>query len=152
MGMSETMFGLKQCPECGSDKLVPVAAGAKTNFFCEDCVLCWHLERGRVTVVDPQTCPGCELGTTACFERWDISSRPRGGSSVTARQGVISPGESGREGGEGWGDIESELYSSAREASVECFPLGESESERAVEATDPGPAYAVTSAARWSIR
>jgi len=139
--MNETAFGLKQCPECGGDKLIPVTAGEETNFFCEDCVLCWHLEYGRATVVDPQTCPGCELGTTACFERWDISTRP-----------LIGPGESGREGDKGWGDIESELYSSAREASVECFPLGASESETAVQATGSGPGSAVPSVARWSVR
>jgi len=65
--------GLQQCPKCGSKKLIPVHVGARTNFFCEDCVFCWHLESGRVTVVDPQTCPGCELGTTACFELWQLS-------------------------------------------------------------------------------
>ena len=78
--MSEAVFGLKQCPECGSEKLIPVSVKEETNFFCEDCVRCWHVERDRVNVVDPQTCPGCQLGVTACFERWETSSkRPKGG-------------------------------------------------------------------------
>jgi hypothetical protein len=71
--MSEVLLGLKQCPECGGEKLIPVSSGERTNFFCQDCVLCWHLEGGRARVVDPQTCPGCQLGTTACFERWEVS-------------------------------------------------------------------------------
>jgi len=71
--MSEGLIRLMRCPDCDSEKLVPVRAGEKTNFFCEDCVLCWHLEDGQTTVVDPQACPGCQLGTTACFERWKLS-------------------------------------------------------------------------------
>jgi hypothetical protein len=59
--MSDTLVGLKQCPKCGGEKLVPVSAGEATNFFCEDCTFCWHLEGGRTILVDRQTCPGCEL-------------------------------------------------------------------------------------------
>jgi len=62
---------LKQCPECSGPSLIQVRAGSQTNFYCPDCVLCWHLESGRATVVDPQMCLGCQLGTTACFERWE---------------------------------------------------------------------------------
>jgi len=71
--MNETPVALRQCPECDGEKLVPVIAGEKMNFFCEDCVLCWHQEGGQIMVVDPQACPGCQLGTTACFERWGVS-------------------------------------------------------------------------------
>ena len=45
--MSEVLLGLKQCPECGGEKLIPVSSGERTNFFCQDCVLCWHLEVAR---------------------------------------------------------------------------------------------------------
>ena len=70
--MSETLLGpLKQCPECGGEKLIPVATREGTNFFCPDCVFCWHVDHGQAAVVDPQSCSGCQLGTTACFERWD---------------------------------------------------------------------------------
>lgn len=62
--------GLRQCPECFGERLTLVQAGIDTNLFCPDCVLCWHVEPGYVNVVDPWTCAGCELGTTACFERW----------------------------------------------------------------------------------
>ena len=118
--MNETAFALKQCPECGGETLIPVATREGTNFFCQDCVLCWHLERGRVNVVDPQTCPGCQLGTTACFERWEFSHPSSGSSSMMTRQGIMGPGELDQEDNMGWGDIESELYCSAREASVGC--------------------------------
>ena len=75
--MEEAAF--KQCPECGSEKLIPVSVKEETNFFCEDCVLCWHVEHDRANVVDPQTCPGCLLGVTACFERWETSSKRSNG-------------------------------------------------------------------------
>jgi hypothetical protein len=91
---------LKKCPGCDGERLIPVATIEGTNFFCRDCVSCWHLEHGRTYVVDPQDCPGCQLGTTACFERWGIPPK-------------------GHHHGLGWGDIESELYRSAREAC--CF-------------------------------
>jgi len=102
--MTETVFGLTHCPGCDGQKLIPVSVGAATNFFCQDCVSCWHLEHGWAEIVDPETCPGCQLGTTACFERWGVRRRSHHDSL-------------------GWGDIESELYRSAREASVGCFPL-----------------------------
>ena len=127
--MSETVLGLRQCPECGGEKLIPVRAGEKTNFFCEDCVLCWHLEHGRATIVDPQTCPGCELGTTACFERWDVSARVSRGLSTMTRQHVVAPGISSQTDTIGWGDIESELYCSDREACVGCFPFARLQSD-----------------------
>ena len=48
---------------------------------------------------------------------------------------IIDLGESDQGNGDLWADVESELYSSAREASVECFPLDGSEDEALVEAT-----------------
>jgi len=62
--------GLDECPECAGRRLTPVQAGTENNLFCPDCVLCWHAEADHVSVVDPWTCAGCQLGTTACFERW----------------------------------------------------------------------------------
>ena len=64
------LMSLPMCPACGNEKLAPVATIIGTNFFCRDCVGCWHLERGHPRLVDLQSCPGCQLGTTACFERW----------------------------------------------------------------------------------
>jgi len=116
--MSEMMLRLKQCPECGGEKLIPVATREGTNFFCQDCLLCWHLEHGRANVVDPQTCPGCQLGTTACFERWEVFHLP---SWTMTRQGIMGPGKSEHEDNMGWDGIESELSCSAREAGVGCF-------------------------------
>jgi len=115
--MSDAVVGLlEQCPECGGARLIPVSAGEKTNFFCRDCILCWHLERGQASVVDPQTCPGCQLGTTACFERWEVF-HPF--PSRMTRPGIIGSDASGQEDND---DIESELYCSAREAGVGYFP------------------------------
>ncbi len=65
---------LTRCPECDGSALVAVIAGRKMNFFCPDCTLCWHLHGDEVSRVDPWTCPGCALVTTACFERFDLSS------------------------------------------------------------------------------
>ena len=65
---------LEQCPECGGENLIPVFAGQDTNCFCEDCTSCWHREAGQVTRVNPWTCPGCQLWSAACFERFDLSS------------------------------------------------------------------------------
>jgi len=83
MAMDEMLVGLRLCPACGSQKLIPVIAGKEMNFFCEDCVLCWHREGGRTDIVDPQTCPGCQLGTTACFERWGSRALSRGSETVS---------------------------------------------------------------------
>jgi len=58
---------LDQCPGCGSKGLLPISAGEQTNFFCDDCRLCWYVdEHGWVNSVDPQTCPGCRLGKASC--------------------------------------------------------------------------------------
>ena len=117
--MSEAILRLlKQCPECGGEKLIPVATGAGTNFFWQDCVLCWHLEHGRANVVDPQTCSGCQLGTTACFERWEVFHSL---SSTMTRQRIMDSGETDHGDNMRWDDIESELSCSAREAGVGCF-------------------------------
>jgi hypothetical protein len=66
---------LTRCPECEGQNLIPVVAGRKMNFFCSDCTLCWHLDRDEPARVNPWTCPGCALVTTACFERYDRSSK-----------------------------------------------------------------------------
>jgi len=123
--MIETLFGLlKQCPECDGEDLIPVATREGTNFFCRDCVLCWHVERSRVNVVDPQTCPGCQLGTTACFERWQYPIAIREIPSMMARRSISVSDESSRRDN---ADIESELYYSAREAGVGYSPCAEPE-------------------------
>jgi hypothetical protein len=59
--MSETLLGLKQCPKCYGENLIRVNAGEVTNFFCEGCTMCWHLDGDRASLVDSRMCPGCEL-------------------------------------------------------------------------------------------
>jgi len=119
--MTVTVFGLlKQCPECGGEKLLPVATTQGTNFFCRDCVLCWHVEHGRVNVVDPQTCPGCQLGTTACYERWQYPLAVAEIPSMMARRAITEPDRPRQRDD---ADIESELYCSAREAGVGSFAV-----------------------------
>jgi len=56
--MSAVVIGLKQCPECSSEKLIPVGVGEEVNFFCRDCALCWNLNSGRPVIIDPRTCSG----------------------------------------------------------------------------------------------
>lgn len=52
------------CPRCGGTDLTAVDDGELTNFFCRDCVACWHVELDYIHRVDATTCPGCErLGT-----------------------------------------------------------------------------------------
>ena len=52
------------CPRCGGTRLEAVDDGELTNFFCRDCVACWHVELGYIHRVDATTCPGCEhIGT-----------------------------------------------------------------------------------------
>jgi hypothetical protein len=48
------------CPECASDELYAVSNGFETNFRCSACGRCWHVSLGRVSPVDPVSCPGCE--------------------------------------------------------------------------------------------
>jgi hypothetical protein len=50
---------LQACPTCGSQRLVAVRDGNETNFVCEDCTRCWHVELGYVHRVDPHTCSRC---------------------------------------------------------------------------------------------
>jgi hypothetical protein len=111
---------LKQCPECGGERLIPVATTEGANFFCRDCTLCWHVEHGGVNVVDPQTCPGCQLGTSACFERWQYPVAVAEIPSMMTRRAISVSVESGRVDD---ADIESELYCSAREAGIGSFAV-----------------------------
>ena len=66
------MTRLTRCPECNGEDVIPVMAERKMNVFCQDCTLCWHVHGDEVTRVNPWTCPGCELVTTACFERFEM--------------------------------------------------------------------------------
>lgn len=50
---------LRDCPECGSTKLEAVFDGETVNWFCHDCIRCWHVELGHVSRVAYETCPGC---------------------------------------------------------------------------------------------
>jgi len=75
--MATTYGVLRRCPGCSSQRLLPVATIDGRNFFCRDCDSCWHLEHGVTTPVNPDTCPGCQLGVTACAERRGMISRNR---------------------------------------------------------------------------
>ncbi len=73
---------LEACPACGSDELVAVAADDETNFLCEHCGRCWHVEFARVSRVDPVSCPGCPHHRR-CLERlredepdWELTVPP----------------------------------------------------------------------------
>ena len=45
------------CPECGSERLLAIANDWETNFLCEECDTCWDVSFGRVSRVDPLSCP-----------------------------------------------------------------------------------------------
>jgi hypothetical protein len=68
---------LDGCPACGSERLVAVAAQDETNFLCEECRRCWHVELAHVSRVDPVTCPGCPM-EPRCLERRLVDERRQG--------------------------------------------------------------------------
>jgi hypothetical protein len=49
----------EQCQACGSRRIRIVSDGDYTNFHCEGCGRCWHVDFGRVSRVDPLSCAGC---------------------------------------------------------------------------------------------
>ena len=62
----------EHCPNCRSIKLlVAIDHQQQWNYFCRECTMCWHSEFGELRRVDRETCPGCDLATTACFERFE---------------------------------------------------------------------------------
>ncbi len=50
---------VEACRACGGHRLLPVSDGELTNFVCEKCAACWHVEAGWMYRVHPATCPGC---------------------------------------------------------------------------------------------
>jgi nitroimidazol reductase NimA-like FMN-containing flavoprotein (pyridoxamine 5'-phosphate oxidase superfamily) len=50
---------VEACRVCGSTRLLPVTDGESTNFVCESCAACWHVDQGWMYRVHPATCPGC---------------------------------------------------------------------------------------------
>ncbi len=78
------MGALARCPACGDRELHAVTDGEMTNFLCERCGRCWHVELGYVSRVDPVTCPGCPF-IDDCLARWaaDPQWRPQDRASTT---------------------------------------------------------------------
>ena len=71
-GWSSGMRMPKSCPNCLSTKLlVAIDHREKRNYFCRDCTMCWHFQFGQLHRVDREICPGCDLATTSCFERFE---------------------------------------------------------------------------------
>jgi hypothetical protein len=60
---------LHRCPACRAETLTAVTDGDVTNFVCEECGRCWHLELGWVHRVDPRTCGGCGR-EDRCIDVW----------------------------------------------------------------------------------
>jgi hypothetical protein len=48
-----------QCPACRSAGLAAVCDADVTNFLCEVCGLCWHVDLGRAAQADPRACSTC---------------------------------------------------------------------------------------------
>jgi hypothetical protein len=79
----------------------------------------WHLERGWMSVVGPETCPERQFGRVMCLGHQAVAARhPDPPSTFTGDKTC----ESGPDNDLGWEDIESELCSSNREAGVQCSP------------------------------
>ena len=63
----------ESCPNCtGTNLVVAIDHRRRRNYFCADCTMCWHPEFGQLRRVDREMCPGCDLCTTACFERFEF--------------------------------------------------------------------------------
>lgn len=58
------------CPNCGSSRFEAVTDGDDVNFLCLSCALCWHVELGYVSRVDPVTCPGCDHHEECLAREW----------------------------------------------------------------------------------
>ncbi len=56
---SHLLRGEFACPHCANDTLEAVSDGTQTNFLCQRCWTCWHVELGYVSPVPVLTCPGC---------------------------------------------------------------------------------------------
>jgi ferredoxin len=66
----------ERCPNCASQKLlVAIDRRQQRNYFCRDCTMCWHPAFAELHRVDRETCSGCGLTTTACFERFEVRTR-----------------------------------------------------------------------------
>jgi hypothetical protein len=50
---------LGHCPKCGSERFAAVTNGLDVNYRCNACWSCWSVSFGRVSRVDPLSCPGC---------------------------------------------------------------------------------------------
>jgi hypothetical protein len=50
---------VEHCLACGSTKIAVAVDFASTNFLCETCQSCWHVEFAHVWRVDPHTCMTC---------------------------------------------------------------------------------------------
>ena len=70
----------ESCPNCASTHLlVAMDHRRQRKYFCRECAMCWHPEFGQLRRVDREMCPGCDLCTTACVERFEFECyEPRG--------------------------------------------------------------------------
>lgn len=62
----ELPVALRVCPRCGGETFITVHAGVATNFFCERCFFCWHMNGDLPSLVASKSCPGCELSALGC--------------------------------------------------------------------------------------
>jgi hypothetical protein len=58
-GLGGVWAGRRQCPRCVWPTLRPVTSLDQPHWLCSSCGHCYHLEHGRLRVVDPVTCHGC---------------------------------------------------------------------------------------------
>lgn len=52
---------LRDCPACGSDKLLPVTDGSARNFVCTNCAACWRPGDDGLRRMRPDVCAGCSF-------------------------------------------------------------------------------------------
>lgn len=59
LDLSGLLRAPERCPSCVAATLVAVDDANVTNFLCLSCGDCFHVELGRISVVDPHTCTAC---------------------------------------------------------------------------------------------
>ena len=64
----------ERCPTCGATELFPVYVTDVVKALCRQCFSCWEERDGRLAIVNPATCPGCQYGNI-CAEHWAMTGR-----------------------------------------------------------------------------
>jgi len=80
----------QRCPRCVWPYLRPVSSADQDRWLCPSCGHCWHIEQGRVRLVDPITCHGCATRPKADCIRQFQHEFPRFGAGAASDDDYVS--------------------------------------------------------------